>query len=210
MGSNAGVILAGGKSIRMGAGADKATMPFAGEPLLARVVGRIAPVVDKVLVIGPPALAQLLPQARVLADDVASVGPLAGLYTALMATTCARVFLQACDMPFVDPELVRAMLEYSERNPAAQAITLRSQNRRQPLHAVYTRDCLPAVIAALATDDHAMGSLLDRLAVLEFDAGLDGERLSLSTFNINTPAEWRQAEQLEREQGARRDSNGGR
>lgn len=62
MAGNSDVILASGRSSRMGE--NKAAMMCAGEPLLARVLHRIEPVVDDVLVIGPQSIEQLVPGAR--------------------------------------------------------------------------------------------------------------------------------------------------
>ena len=147
-----GVILAGGRSSRMGE--SKAAMIFAGEPLLRRVVRRISGGVDDTLVIGPDELKALVPGVQVIPDVVPGIGPLGGLYTALRSTTAARLFLVACDMPFVQPRLIRAMLAASIANRAAEAVILGTQSDRsrlQPLHAVYTSACLPVVERALVS-----------------------------------------------------------
>jgi molybdenum cofactor guanylyltransferase len=210
MAGNSGVILAGGRSSRMGE--DKAAMMFAGEPLLARVLHRIEPAVDDVLVIGPQSIEQLVPGVRVIDDAVPAVGPLSGLYTALRATTRDRVFLVGCDMPFVQPRLVRAMLALSEANAHADAVALRAAGRAQPLHAVYSRRCLPAVERALQSEDHSLLSLLARLDVVQVDAETVNrdDPGGLSTFNVNTPADWERALRLAVEDVGYQETNGGR
>ena len=190
MTGTAGVILAGGRSRRIGA--NKAEMLIAGEPLLRRVADRLAPVVDEVLVVGPQALARLVPEARVVEDMVEPTGPLGGLYTALHATAHAHIFLLACDMPFVQPGLVRAMLALAKTTPVADVIVLRSDFGIQPLHAVYARSCLPAVEQALTSDDHSLHALLGRLSFVTIgDEIVRREDLQgLSAFNANTPDDW--------------------
>jgi len=193
MTGNVGVILAGGRSRRMGE--NKAEMMLRGEPLLTRVAHRLSSVVDDLLVIGPQSLASLAPHARVVEDALPAMGPLGGLYTALIATTSAHIFLVACDMPFIRPGLVRAMLAFAETRCDAEVVALEANGRVQPLHAVYARGCLPAVERLLQASDHSLHSLLAQLAVVAIDAETvrredpDG----LSAFNVNTPEDWRQA-----------------
>jgi len=196
---NVGVILAGGKSSRMGA--NKAEMIFAGEPLLQRVLRRLSSAVEDVVVIGPQTLAPVVPLTRVISDLLPAVGPLGGLYTALKATSSARVFLLACDMPFVQPGLVRTMLAVSEGNASADAVVLQVGQRSQPLHAVYQCACLPAIEKALASDDHSMQSLLAQLSTMIVDPEIVSREdpHGISAFNVNTPANWEHALLLEAE-----------
>lgn len=197
MTGDVGVILAGGQSRRMGE--SKAAMMFGDEPLLARVARRLSSGVDELVVIGPQSLVPLAPSARVVEDALPEIGPLGGLYTALTATRSARIFLVACDMPFVCPGLVQAMLALAETRDDADVVTLNANGRVQPLHAVYSHGCLPAVERALNTKDHSLHALLAQLTVVTLDIETvrredpDG----LSAFNMNTPDDWRHALRLE-------------
>lgn len=190
MAQNAGVVLAGGRSSRMGE--NKADMRIRGEPLVARAVRQIAPVVNETLVIGPRSLQALVPHAHVIGDAVSGMGPLGGLYTALTTTSCRNLFLMACDMPFVQPGLVQAMLALSQSHESADVVILPPTGRTQPLHAVYRLDCLPAVERALASDDHSLHRLLSHLSVVTLDAATVAREdpRSISAFNVNTPADW--------------------
>lgn len=202
MGENVGVILAGGRSSRMGE--NKAAMLFAGKPLLGRVLARVSVAVDETMVIGPESLHSLVPSVRVVGDLTPGIGPLGGLYAALTSTLAPRIFLVACDMPFVQPSLVRAMLAASVANQNAEVITLGARQRLQPLHAVYTQGCLPAVERALASEDHSLRTLLAHLNVLTLDAETvrREDPQGLSTFNINTPEDWQEALRLAAPQDA--------
>jgi molybdopterin-guanine dinucleotide biosynthesis protein A len=196
MAGNMGVVLAGGKSSRMGA--SKAELLFIGEPLLRRVVDRLSEAVDDVVVIGPPTLQPLVPDVLVWSDVTSPVGPLGGLYTALKKAPCERLFLVACDMPLLQPNLVRAMLAVAEAHPASDAVALQSSGRMEPLHAVYSRSCLAAVEEALASGQRAMHLLLERLSVVTMSREVVAREdpLGVSTLNVNTPADWRHALQL--------------
>ena len=188
-----GVALAGGMSVRMGQ--DKAALDLAGQPLLARVVGRLASVCAKVIVIGPRRLAALAPGAAVYPDARPQLGPLGGLATALPFVQTPWLFLTACDMPFIQPELVRHMASLALAAPEAQTVALVTPRGLEPLHALYRRDIGGLVDQALAGERASMTSLLSRLRVIEVAPGEAAllDPAGLSSFNANTPAEWRRA-----------------
>jgi molybdopterin-guanine dinucleotide biosynthesis protein A len=204
VGETTGVVLAGGRSRRMGA--DKAALPIEGEPLLRRVVGRLRLALPAVLVVGPAELALLVPGVRVVLDSRPGMGPLAGLEAAFAASETPRAFVVACDMPFVAPVLVRAMADYAAAKAQdADAVVLRSGEGVEPLHAVYSATCLPIVTELLDAGTRSLHELLVRLHVVEFPAG-EATRLDpsgLSAFNANTPTEWERA--LERVTDSRSD-----
>ena len=196
----AGAILAGGQSSRMGA--NKAVMDFAGEPLLQRVFRRLVAGLGatngEMIVIGPKTLKPVVPQAHIIGDIVPAAGPLGGLYTALKTTTADRIFLMACDMPLLQPGLVRAMCEYANANPASDVIVLPQGDHPQPLHTIYARSCLPVVERALASQDHSMHALLAQLTVVAIppDVAHREDPHGFSSFNVNTPTHWREALRL--------------
>lgn len=185
-----GVVLAGGASRRMGR--DKAALVLEGEPLLARVIGRLGIVTSEVLVVGPPERAALVPQVRVVPDIQAGMGPVGGIYTALRAARTDRVFVVACDMPFVRPALVRYLLELAEGHAVVVPRTARGTEQ---MHAVYTKACLAALQESIAAGELAVSRLYGRVAtrIVEpeewgrYDA--DGESMT----NVNTPEEWERA-----------------
>src|SRR5271166_2830227 len=94
-------------------GEPKAALWIAGEPLLRRITTRLLLAMEQVLVIGPPDLSQLVPGLPVLVDLHRGIGPLAGIEAALCATNTELIFVVACDMPFINPELVKAMLRFA-------------------------------------------------------------------------------------------------
>lgn len=191
-----GVALAGGRASRMGQ--DKAALLLDGRPLVARVVERLRLALARVIVIGPDSLAALQPGAPVIPDTCPGLGPLGGLASALDATDTEWLFLVACDMPFIQPALVRHMAALALATPTAEAVALRSPGGLEPLHAVYRRDIAPLVTQALASPRPSMHGLLERLRVIEVTpedvASLDPR--NLSTFNANTPDDWSRALQL--------------
>ena len=107
------VIQAGGESRRMGQ--SKATVPFAGRPLICRLVERLSPVADELIITTNEAdklgfLHDMYPDLtiRLVGDAYAERGALPGLYTALAAAENPYVAVVACDMVFASARLVVA------------------------------------------------------------------------------------------------------
>ena len=192
--SCAGVVLAGGKSERMGT--EKAALRIGAEALLARVVRRLRLALPDVYVIGPSHLTALAPGAPVFPDEFPGLGPLGGLATVLARVSSQYVFLTGCDMPFVEPSLVSAMATYASHSPEVDVVALRTARGIEPLHAVYARTCAPLVQERIAAADRrSMGALLDRLRVMELPASMAAQYdpTGRSTFNANSPEDWREA-----------------
>jgi molybdopterin-guanine dinucleotide biosynthesis protein A len=176
-------------------GRSKAALMMDGEPLLGRITARLLSAVPEVLVVGPRELAELAPGVKVVPDLHPGVGPLGGIETALLAMTGELAFVTACDMPFLNPDLVTAMLNYF---PAAEAdvdvVALAGEGLfMEHLHAVYRRAaCLGPIADLIAAHDYALHHLFARLRVKVFPTDMAAriDPGGLSTRNVNTPAEW--------------------
>ena len=191
-----GVILAGGGSRRMGS--EKARLMIAGEPLLRRTIRRLRGALAEVVVVGPAALADLAEGALLLPDEQPGLGPLGGLATALHALVAERIFVVACDMPFVAPALVGAQVRLALARPAADAVVLRSTHGTEYLHAVYARSALPLIEAQLRADERSLRQLHSRLTVAALTSA-EAARYDVtgrSAFNANTPEDWAHALEL--------------
>lgn len=190
----AGVVLAGGQSERMGT--EKAALRIGGEALLARIVRRLRLALPEVYVIGPSHLTALIPTTPIIPDDFPGLGPLSGLSTALAHLSSQYIFLAGCDMPFVEPALVGVMARYASRSPEVDVVALRTARGIEPLHAVYARTCAPQVRERIAASDgRSMGALLEQLRLAELPSSIVAQYdpAGLSTFNANSPEDWREA-----------------
>jgi molybdenum cofactor guanylyltransferase len=190
------VIQAGGKSQRMGQ--DKALIPFLGQPLITRVIQRVGRLADELIVNTnrPDAYAFLgLPS---LPDVIPERGALGGLYTALTIANHPLVAVVACDMPFVNPDLLaaqRALLV----DTGYDAVIPVTEQGAEPFHAVYRREsCLPAVKAALDAGNWRVNSWFENanLFFLSPEEARQYDPLQLAFRNVNTPEDLREAEQL--------------
>ena len=192
-----GVVLAGGASRRMGQ--SKARLVIAGEPLLARVVGRLQHAFSDVLVVGPSTLAPIVPGVQIVQDTLPGQGPLGGLDTALAAMSTSYASVVACDMPFVHPRLALAMAWQAARaQQRADVVAMRSERGLEPLHAVYSRSCLPVVQVRLHGGTRSLYGLLHHLRVMEMDPteAVRWDPEGLSAFNANTVDEWARAVEI--------------
>lgn len=196
-----GAVLAGGQSRRMGR--DKATLALDGEPLVARVVRGLRLALKDVIVIGPASLRALRPGALVIPDIRPGLGPVGGLLTALESAQTPWIFLAACDMPFIEQALVQRIVGLALASRDVDAVAFRSPGGLEPLCAAYHRDLLPLVADALNGPRPSMRGLLSEIRIREIPreemTSLDPN--SHSTFNTNTPEEWRRAEILAHDTG---------
>ena len=195
------VIQAGGESRRMGQ--SKALVPFAGRPLICRMVERLAPVADELVITTNEAdrlafLAQDYPDLNIrLVPDLHDFrGALPGLHTAFEAASNPYVAIVACDMLFASPRLIVAesivMIE-----SGADAVVPVNKHGFEPFHALYDREgCLPAVVEVLETGDKRAQSFFDRVNVRQFTQAevLAAEPMGGCFVNANTPEELRALE----------------
>ena len=154
------VILAGGRSRRMGD--DKATLQFAGQPLLQAVAQAVAPLFGE-LSVSVRAPRPDLPWPQIC-DAHVDAGPLAGLCAALGAVPTPWIFAVATDMPFVKPALIELL---ARRRAGFDAVVPRVHGHPQPLAAFYSARALNTLQTILASDGkHRLHSLRAALAQL--------------------------------------------
>jgi molybdenum cofactor guanylyltransferase len=192
------VIQAGGESRRMGQ--DKALMSFLGQPLIQRVVTRITPIADEVIVTTNRPVDYAFLALPLFSDAYPGRGALGGLYTALSSAGQPLVAVVACDMPFVSPDLLAFQARTLETESADVVIPF-LQDGYEPLHAVYRREtCLPAVEWALANEQWKLIAWFSKVKVrmLTAEECRRHDPSGLAFANINTPQELAEAEALAR------------
>jgi molybdopterin-guanine dinucleotide biosynthesis protein A len=187
-------IQAGGRSTRMGQ--DKALLPFLGQPLIQRVIMRVAHLADEVIVttniprsygfLGVPLVTDLIP----------GMGALGGLYTALATAHHPLVGLVACDLPFANPDLLEACREIL-LDTGVDAILPATERGLEPLHAVYrVETCLPLIKAALDAEKRRMIAWHKdaKVRILPPEGVAEHDPYGVTFWNVNTPEEFQKAE----------------
>lgn len=189
------IVLAGGKNLRLGR--YKALETVCGKTLIERVVERLRPLTDRILVVTSQEQPPLtVTGVEVLVDVYPGRGPLGGIYTGLLASRSLYSVVAACDMPFLNTELLRYMIELS---PDFDVVIPRlGEEMVEPLHAIYSRNCLDNMKTQLERNQLRINSLLnvvrvryvERAECQRFDPQL------LSFFNINYQSDLDRANML--------------
>jgi molybdopterin-guanine dinucleotide biosynthesis protein A len=196
-----GWVLAGGRSLRMGQ--DKAGVALAGHPLLEHMLSKLLTLGLRARVAGlrDPVVES---PAEVLSDAHPDCGPLSGMETALAMSEAALVL--GVDLPLLETEFLAWMLRRASTTGAVATIP-RLLGEPQPLCAVYRRELLPGITAALESGDYKVMHAVELGAAGSLDC-FDAERVAATGawrtamathqqfMNCNTPAEVRIAERL--------------
>lgn len=197
------VVQAGGESRRMGS--DKGLVPFLGQALIQRVIQRLAPLADEVLVTTNHPDDYRFLNLPLFPDLEPGRGALGGLYTALQAASHPLVAVVACDMPFASRELFAYQCEVLLQQ-GMDVVIPSSLEGFEPLHAVYRREtCLPEVQSAIMQNAWKLISWFPRVKVLSVTSGQISKIDPHDSIfmNVNTPEDLQIAEEI-----ARRDSSG--
>jgi len=177
----AGFVLAGGRSSRMGR--NKALLRHLGVPLVVRAAAAVRSAAGSVTILGDAAFYSRFGWP-VLPDEQSDLGPIGGLCTALEHTKAEWNLVVACDMPELSPNLLRELIRRTQRCRSLCVAPL-TETGFEPLCAVYRRTALPEVRRAIAGGRLKMRDLLTLLDAAPV-AGLDPAWFR----NVNTPAEW--------------------
>ena len=165
-----GVVLAGGRSRRFGS--PKALAAWKDGTLVEAVLGILSARFPSVMVIvKKPGDLYCLNDVRVkvIPDLIEGFHPLGGIYSALEQSASEWVFVCGCDMPFIRPELSRALWR---TRSGFQAVVPVWQGKRQPLCAFYARSAKKEIARALKRKDYAVHAALDPLSVKFLDERL--------------------------------------
>jgi molybdopterin-guanine dinucleotide biosynthesis protein A len=182
------IILAGGRSTRMGR--DKARLKLDGKlTLLRSTADKLRAISEQIIISTDGRRYEGLGEGITWADDAyPGGGSLVGLYSALKLAVNDYSLAVACDMPFLNIELLRYMLAQPRDY---DILTIRVGRKIEPLHAIYAKSCLPIMAEMLATEQKKIHKLYDKVKVryiTEDDIDrYDPEHLSF--YNINTPEE---------------------
>ena len=182
-----GVILAGGQSSRMGS--NKALLPYRGGRFIESIYRQMSGLFDELLLVTNSPEQYTFLGCRMVPDLYPGLGALAGLHAGLYHSRTPHIFAVACDMPYLNDTLIRALLA---RRHQADVVIPESEDGLEPLHAVYGQGCLPAMEQALLSGRRRIVSFFPHTRVNTFTsdhvATIDSTFSSFS--NINTPADY--------------------
>lgn len=180
----AAVILAGGRSKRMGT--CKALLPIGEEPLIRYIYGQLSAFDDRCLSANDPVLDHCL-EIPVIRDVYENCGPLGGIHAALRHSGKDAVFVVPCDLPFFSREVPQLMLrEFPEDSDVMVCID--SSGRVHPLCGIYRRCVLDKIEEYLRIGGRSVIPLLAQLKCRFFEIGRYLPETVL--YNMNTPEDY--------------------
>ena len=191
------IILAGGKSVRLGH--DKILEKVGSSSLLEQVISRIDSLSTEVIIVTAdertfPQLTER-PKIKVVSDIYPGVGSLGGIYTGLVTSNSYHSLVVAADMPFLNQPLLRYMLEVSD---GFDFVLPRINEFFEPLHAVYSKYCIGPIESLVKQGRKVIIELFDYVRVKYIEtAEIDKfDPHHLSFFNINTKDDLEMAKRI--------------
>ena len=156
----AGVILAGGKSSRFGS--NKALALHDGRAMVQWIADRLSPLFDELLLVTNHPESYAFLDWPMCPDRYPDCGPLAGIHAALSTIGKPGAFVCACDMPLLDPKLIRFLCGLVDDR---QAVIPWLPEGPEPLHAVYNKSALPVIEASLRAGRRKISALYESLRI---------------------------------------------
>lgn len=200
-----GVILAGGKNSRIGL--NKAFLEIGGKRIIDRTVEIYKKIFDEILIItNTPEDYQYLTESVILSeaknlklkiytDLIPNRGSLGGIYTGLHYAKSNYAFFSACDMPFLNKEVIRHIIKGVKDY---DIIVPYFKHRLHPLHAVYSKKCLPMIKEMVEKNRLKIKDLFLKPKGLKVKRITDIPETRLPAFfNINTKENYKQAINLQ-------------
>jgi len=182
-----GIILAGGKSQRMGE-EDKAFLDSGGVPLFERVYRIFREIFSEIIIVANDVIPFERYEAILRRDIILGKGALGGLYTGLYHSSNYHAFCSACDMPFLNPRVIKYM---EKERDEYDVIVPKTHDGLHPLHAIYSKKCLNPISQSLDRNDLKIVNFfqqvrvryIEEMEIREFDPHMR------SVINVNTEEE---------------------
>lgn len=191
-----GIILCGGEYSRMGK--NKAFLEVRGEKIIERTLRIFKGIFKEVMIVVKNPLPYSGLDVRIVSDLFPYSNPLVGIYTGLFFSSYHHSFVSACDMPFLNPELIELLISRAENY---DVVVPRSKDGLQPLHAVYSKRCLKPIEKTLK--EETSSRIMDfyplvKVAEIGEEDILPLDRGLLSFFNLNTLQDLESMEELQK------------
>ncbi|MCP4483763.1 MAG: molybdenum cofactor guanylyltransferase [Flavobacteriaceae bacterium] len=174
-----GIILAGGKSSRMGT--EKGLIIYKNKPFVEHIIEAMSPLVDNIIIISNNKVYESF-GFKCYEDLIKNTGPLAGIYTGLRYSKTDYNLIVSCDIPLVKTIVLQKLID--QKNDASEVIQLQSQGKNMPLIALYKKSCEVIFKKELHQNQKKVQTALKKCNVKTV---VIDESLEQVTANINTP-----------------------
>jgi len=153
-----GIILAGGKSSRMGT--DKGFIVLNDMLFVEHIIKALQPLVGKIIIVSNNSNYDKFGFKRV-PDLIKNSGPLAGLYSGLFHSETDNNLVLSCDIPFINTEVLQLLVNNIEND--FQIIQFKSQNKTMPLISLYKKECLETCKALLNKGEKRLRQVMNHV-----------------------------------------------
>ena len=181
------VILAGGKSSRMGS--NKAFLKLNGKAFIERQIDLLREMFDEIFIsANTPSEYEYL-NLPVFKDLYPEKGPLCGIYTSLINSSSFNTFMLACDMPFVESELIKHLKGFTREY---DVVVPKSERGLEPLHAFYSKNCIEPIKRELDSNNLRIISFFPhvKVKIVELESLTSPDSFKNSIKNLNTRDEY--------------------
>jgi len=150
------VILAGGKSLRMGF--DKCFLELGGETLISRQVSILKFLFDDIMIAAASDLPLIVNNSRTIMDEYPDLGPIGGIYQGLKSSASDYIFFIGCDMPVINLDYIRYMMRVVTASFEDIYITANGEFV-EPLNAFYSKKLIRPILSMLASGRNSLHDL---------------------------------------------------
>jgi molybdopterin-guanine dinucleotide biosynthesis protein A len=185
-----GIVLAGGKNIRMGR--NKATLPWKHSDFLHVILQKLSSICTELIVVTNTPLSIKMANVHSVSDIIPDCGPLSGIHAGLRHASSPEAFITACDMPYIQPAAVAWL---GSRLGDWDAVVPDDGFFREPLFACYAKTCIPVIELLLAQGVRKTQTLFEHIRYQSVPvADLHQFDPSLRLLqNINAPEDYQRA-----------------
>ncbi|WP_248722671.1 molybdenum cofactor guanylyltransferase [Seonamhaeicola sp. ML3] len=176
-----GIILAGGKSSRMGS--DKGFIKLNDKSFVEYSIKAMKPLVNDILIVSDNPDYDVFGYKRV-EDDIKDAGPVAGICSGLNASGTENNLILSCDIPLIKTNILEKLINNIDED--SEIIQIESNRKTMPLIALYKKQCAPAFFKALQNDERRLRRVINTMKIK--NVALEVEEHD-TTMNINTREE---------------------
>lgn len=176
-----GIILAGGKSSRMGS--DKGFIKLNNKKFVEYSIKALKPLVSDILIVSDNADYDIFGYKRI-EDEIKNAGPVAGIYSGLEASKTEHNLILSCDIPLIKTSILEKLIGGIDET--SKVIQVESNGKSMPLIALYKKECAPTFYNALQNDERRLRIVLKSCKTKNIVL-VDNEHET--TMNVNTKEE---------------------
>jgi len=182
-----GIILAGGKNKRMGV--NKAFLNICGKRIIDNTLSIYRRIFSEIIIVTNNPEDYSYSGVKLIKDIIPGKGSLGGLYTGLVEAKNQYCFVSACDMPFINENLIVYIMSFNGYDIVVPWV----EGNYEPLFALYSRDCLRIIERQFDEQNYKISDLFSKVKIKKISV----EELKLfdyelrSLININTPKDYK-------------------